>query len=163
MAVLINRLEHEGARSICDRHDNKPDALLEILHEAQEADGFMSDEALRTIADALNISRAEIHGVVSFYHDYLQEAPARHVVKICRAEACQAVGSEELAAKAEEALEVKTGAVSGDRRISIEAVYCLGNCALGPAAMIDGELYGRLTPERLEALVTERLDKTEKA
>ena len=163
MAALINRLEHEGARSICGRHNNKPDALLEILHETQEADGFLSEEALRTIADALNISRAEIHGVVSFYHDYRRQAPAHHVVKICRAEACQAVGSEELAAKAEEALQVKTGAVSDDRRIGIEAVYCLGNCALGPAAMIDGALYGRLTPERLEALVAKRFDKSEKA
>ena len=158
---MINKLEHEGAREICGRHSNQPDALLEILHETQEADGYLSDEALRTIADALNISRAEIHGVVSFYHDYRKSAPARHVVKLCRAEACQAVGSEGLAAQAEKTWNAKTGDVSADRKIGLEAVYCLGNCALGPAAMIDGELYGRMTPERLEALVAERLDKSE--
>lgn len=163
MTALINKLEHEGARAICRRHDNKPDALLEILHQTQEIHECLSDGALRTIADALNISRAEIHGVVSFYHDYRRQAPAHHVVKICRAEACQAVGSEELAAKAEEVLQVKTGAISDDRRIGIEAVYCLGNCALGPAVMIDGALYGRVTPERLEALVAKCLDKSEKA
>ncbi len=162
MTALINKLEHEGARAICGRHNNKPDALLEILHEAQEFDGYLGDQALRTIAEALNISRAEIHGVVSFYHDYRREPPARHVIKLCRAEACQAVGSEALAAHAEEKWKTPTGGISADQKIGLEAVYCLGNCALGPAAMIDGELYGRITPGRLEALVAERLDKSER-
>lgn len=161
MVGLINKLEHEGARAICGRYGNKPDALLEILHETQGVDGFLSDEAMRTIADALNISRAEIHGVVSFYHDFRKSAPARHVVKLCRAEACQAVGSEELAAQAEKSWNVKSGEVSADRKIGLEAVYCLGNCALGPAALIDGDLYGRVTPERLDAIITKRLDNSE--
>lgn len=162
MTALINNLEHEGARAICGRHGNRPDALLEVLHEIQETDGYLSDEALRTIAEALNISRAEIHGVVSFYHDYRKSAPARYVVMLCRAEACQAVGSEALAAHAEEKWNVKTGEMSADRKIGLEAVYCLGNCALGPAAMIDGELFGRVTHERLDALVAARLDEKER-
>lgn len=161
MTALINKLEHEGARAICRRHDNKPDALLEILHETQEVHECLSDDALRTIADALNISRAEIHGVVSFYHDYRREPPARHTIKLCRAEACQAVGSEALAAHAEETWNTPTGGASPDNQIGLEAVYCLGNCALGPAAMINGELYGRVTPERLEALVEKCLEKAE--
>ncbi len=163
MAALINKLEHEGARAICSRHGNKPEALLEILHKTQQADSYLSDEALRTIADALNISRAEIHGVVSFYHDYRREAPADHIIRICRAEACQAVGSEALAAHAEEKWLTPTGGVSADRQIGLEAVYCLGNCALGPAAMVDGELHGRVTPERLETLVARRVDEAEGA
>lgn len=162
MAALIDKLEHEGARATCGRYGNMPDALLEILHEMQEAEGYLSDEALITIADALNISRAEVHGVVSFYHDYRRKPPAKHVVKLCRAEACQAVGSEVLAAHAEKKWKIKTGDVDADGNIGLEAVYCLGNCALGPAAMIDGDLHGRVTPERLDALLAGRIDKAER-
>jgi len=161
MTALIDNLDHEGARQICERHSNRPDALLEILHETQKADGYLSDDALRTVADAVNISRADIHGVVSFYHDYKRETPAKHCVKLCRAEACQAVGSEALAAHAEKKWNTVTGGKSADGQVGLEAVYCLGNCALGPAAMIDGELYGRVTPERLEALIAQRTEQTE--
>ncbi len=157
MAILINNLEHSVVRAICSRYDNRPDALLEILHETQETEGYLNDETLTTIARALNISRADIHGVVSFYHDYRREAPARHIVKICLAEACQAVGCEVLAAAAEAKFGAKIGgAKSVDRQIGLEAAYCLGNCALGPSVMIDGALYGRVTPDRLTALVKDR-------
>jgi formate dehydrogenase subunit gamma len=162
MAALIDKLEHAPARIICRRHDNRPDALLEILHEAQAADGWLSDDALRTIADALNISRAEILGVVSFYHDYKREMPAKYCIKLCRAEACQAVGSETLAAHVEKKWNAPTGGKSADDQIELEAVYCLGNCALGPSAMIDGELFGRMTPERLDMLVEQRIEKSER-
>ncbi len=157
MAILINNLEHSGARAICGRYDNRPDALLEILRETQEAERYLNNEALVTIAGALNISRADIHGVVSFYPDYQREAPAGHVVKICMAEACQAVGCEALAAEAEAKFGAKIdGVKSSDGQIGLEAVYCLGNCALGPSVMIDGVLYGRVTPDRLHALLRER-------
>ncbi len=162
MAALIDKLEHAPARLICGRHDNRPDALLEILHEAQAAEGWLSDDALRTIADALNISRAEIHGVVSFYHDYKREAPAKLAIKLCRAEACQAVGSEALAAYVEKKWNAPSGGKSADGEIQLEAVYCLGNCALGPSGMIDGELFGRVTPERLDALIEQRIEKMER-
>ena len=153
MPALINNLHHEGAREICRAHHDRPDALLEILHDTQEVDGHLSDEALVTIADALNISRAEIHGVVSFYHDFRRAASAQHQIQLCRAEACQAVGSEALAAHAEKSLDVATGEKTADNKIGLSAVYCLGNCALGPAAMIDGKLIGRVTPARLDEII----------
>ena len=153
MAALIDKLDHETARAICGRRNNKPDALIEILHEVQSEEGYLSDEALRTIADALNISRAEIHGVVSFYHDFRRSAPTGKIIKLCRAEACQAVGSEELAAYAEKTLSMKSADTPSDGGVALEAVYCLGNCALGPAALVDDKLYGRLTSERFDALV----------
>ncbi len=162
MAALIDKLEHAPARLICGRHDNRPDALLEILHEVQTAEGWLSDDALRTIADALNISRAEIHGVVSFYHDYKRRESAKHCIKLCRAEACQAVGAEALAAHAEKKWNAPTSGNGADNQIELEAVYCLGNCALGPSAMIDGELFGRVTPERLDALAEQSIEKAER-
>jgi len=158
---LIDRLNEEPVRAICGAFGDKPDALLEILHQVQERQGCLGDTALRTIADALNISRAEIHGVVSFYHDYRRAPPARNIVKICRAEACQAVGCEDLAVHAEAKLNTRFGAKSADNEFGLEAVYCLGNCALGPAVMIDGDLYGRVTPQRFDALADARLDSQE--
>ena len=96
MATLLNTIEDRAARAICTQHGDAPAELLEILHEVQQAKGYLSDGALRTIADALNISRAEIHGVVTFYHDFKKKKGAKQTLKICRAEACQAVGANEL-------------------------------------------------------------------
>ena len=144
IAALPDLLER--CREICAQHGNRPDALIEILHAVQGECGFLGDNALKGIAHALNISRAEIYGVVTFYHDFRREPPPAHVVKLCRAEACQAVGSEDLAQHAEARL-------LGHPSIGLEAVYCLGNCALGPAALVDGELKARLTPATFDALV----------
>lgn len=154
MAALINTLTDEHAREICHSYGNRPDALLEILHEVQDAQGYLNDKALVTIADALNISRAEIHGVVSFYHDYRRAPGGEHHIQLCRAEACQATGSEALAAHAEESLSVQSGNSTADNMMRLSAVYCFGNCALGPAVMIDGELYGRVTEKKFDELVT---------
>ena len=134
-------INDKSMRQICARHGNRPDALLEILHEAQSEFGYLSKDALVQTADALNISRADIHGIVSFYDDFRREPSKGPCVKICRAEACQAVGGEAVAAHAK-----KTGIKTHD-------VYCLGNCALGPAIMIDNKLYGRVNTRRLDALV----------
>ncbi len=128
---------------ICGGHANLPDALLEILHEAQREFGFLSKETLVHIARILNISRADIHGVVSFYDDFRLTKSSGSTIKICRAEACQAVGGEALAKYTQ------------DKHIKTHDVYCLGNCALGPAIMIDEHLYGRVDTQRLEALLTE--------
>ncbi|MFN3749209.1 MAG: NAD(P)H-dependent oxidoreductase subunit E [Sphingorhabdus sp.] len=136
----------ETCREICAKRGNRPDALIEILHTVQAERGYLADDALKGIAHALNISRAEIYGVVTFYHDFRREPPPRHVIKLCRAEACQAVGSEVVAQHAEARL-------LGHPSIGLEAVYCLGNCALGPAALVDGELKARLTPAAFDALV----------
>ena len=153
MTTLIDKTKDQATHDICAQFDGRPDALLEILHTVQQSEGYLRDDALRAVADALNISRAEIHGVVSFYHDFHKEPPARHVLRLCRAEACQAVGSEVLAAHAEEKLSIKTGEKTTDNKIGLEAVYCLGNCALGPAAMIDGKLQARMTPATFDAAV----------
>ena len=122
------------------------------MHDVQGENGYLSDEALRTIADALNISRAEVHGVVSFYHDYKREKQANQTIKICRAEACQALGADELIEDAEKAFGVKLD--KGGTEIGLEAAYCLGNCALSPAVMIDDNLYGRVDLSRLKSLST---------
>ncbi len=152
MVVILNNLDDEPIHRICGEHGRRPDELIEILHTVQKEHGYLTDAALRTIAEALNISRAEIHGVVSFYHDFYRAQPARHILKICRAEACQAVGSDDLAAYAERKFATTMGDKGAGGQIGIEAVYCLGNCALGPAMLIDGKLHGRVTPERLDIL-----------
>jgi formate dehydrogenase subunit gamma len=150
MVTLLNKVEDKFARSVCQDFGNKPDALLEILHGVQKEKSFLTEAAMRTIAHMLNISRAEIHGVVSFYHDFRREAPAKQIIKICRAEACQAVGCDDLIEQAEQKFGVKLDE-HGDQT-ELKAVYCLGNCALGPAVMIDDELYGRVTIDRLEKI-----------
>lgn len=150
MVTLLNTIEDALAREICRSHNDAPDALLEILHEVQHERGHLSDGALRTIASAINISRAEIHGVVSFYHDYKREAGAKVTLKICRAEACQAVGANDLIAEAEIAFDTKLDAHAKD--VALEAAYCLGNCALGPAVLIGDDLYGRVDTSQLKAL-----------
>ena len=137
---------HEIWREICAQHGNRSDALIEILHAVQAECGYLSDDALKGVAHAVNISRAEIYGVATFYHDFCREPVSNYCIKLCRAEACQAVGSEELARHAEARLD-------GHPSIRLEAVYCLGNCALGPAALVDGELKARLTPAAFDAAV----------
>ena len=150
LVTLLNTIEDDFAREVCRSYGDKPEDLLEILHEVQEENGFLSDGALRTIAYALNISRAEIHGVVSFYHDYKRSQPARQTIKICRAEACQAVGAEDLIKEAEKSFGVSLDADGTD--VALEASYCLGNCALGPAVMIDDYLYGRIDVQTLKKI-----------
>lgn len=151
MVTLLDTVEDKDAKEICGIYNDRPETLLEILHSVQKKQGFLSDQALRTIADALNISRAEIHGVVSFYHDFKREAQAKVTIKICRAEACQAVGANQLIADAETAFGTKLDQPS--KTTKLEATYCLGNCALGPAAMVGEKLYGRVSVERLESII----------
>ncbi len=130
-----------------------PGALLPIFHRIQERLGYVPQEALPEIAKALNLSRAEVHGVMTFYHDFRSEPAGRTVVKICRAEACQAMGANALVAHAEACLHTPLNSTSADGSATLEAMYCLGNCALAPAVMINGDLKGRVTPARFDALV----------
>lgn len=139
--------------TICGEHGNRPDALIEILHGIQDELGCIPDEAVPGIADALNISRADIHGVISFYHDFERERPGRHVLKVCRAECCQANGSNALAAHAEKALGVPFGATTKDGEFTLRAVYCLGNCALGPSVLVGENLHARVDADKFDALV----------
>ena len=142
------------ATAICASHGNDPAALLEILHDLQETAGFVPEATLPAIASALNLSRAEVQGVVSFYHDYRRAPAGPVVVKFCRAEACQSMGALALMEAVCAARGIKLGGTSGDG-VTIEPVYCLGNCALAPAAMVNGKLVGRVDADRLDSAVRE--------
>jgi len=115
--------------------------------------GFISEAAIRQLARELNLSRADIHGVVSFYHDFRTTAPGQHVLKICQAESCQAMGSRNLTAYAEEKLGVDLHGTTDDGKLTLEPVYCLGNCACSPAIMIDNKVYGRVDQNKLDSIV----------
>src|ERR1700704_3972368 len=143
------------AAEIIKPHIGHDGALLPILHDLQATFGCIPDAAVPMIAEALNLSRAEVHGVVTFYHDFRHALPGRHVLKMCRAEACQAAGGEALAARAEARLGVAFGTTSADNRVTLEPIYCLGLCATAPSAMLDGRVLGRLDEARIDALVAE--------
>jgi formate dehydrogenase subunit gamma len=142
-----------AAKAVAAEHGNAPDQLIEILHKVQQALGCVPEAAVPVLADALNLSRAEVHGVVTFYHDFRGEPAGRHVLKMCRAEACQAMGCEALVERAEGRLGIACGGTSADGRVTLEPVYCLGLCATGPSAMMDGWVVGRLTAAKLDALL----------
>jgi formate dehydrogenase subunit gamma len=146
----------QSVDALIARHAGAPGPLLPILHAVQDELGYIPSEAVPRIAAALNLSRAEVHGVISFYHWFRQHPPGRHVLQICRAEACQAVNGEATEAHARQCLGVDWHGTSADGQFTLEAVYCLGNCAGGPSAMIDGQLYGRVTPGRLDELLAQR-------
>jgi formate dehydrogenase subunit gamma len=150
----LGAAERSAVLEACARLKMLPGALLPVLHAVQEALTFVPKDAVPLIARELNLSIAEVHGVVSFYHYFLQERPGRHVLHLCRAEACQALGSVALEAHAKEKLGVDFHGTTSDGAITLEPVYCLGNCALGPSLMIDQQLHGRVTAERFDALVT---------
>jgi formate dehydrogenase subunit gamma len=150
----LSQAERSAILEACARLKALPGALLPVLHAVQEALTFVPKDAVPLIARELNLSIAEVHGVVSFYHYFLQERPGRHVVHLCRAEACQALGSVALEAHVKEKLGVDFHGTTSDGAITLEPVYCLGNCALGPSLMIDQRLHGRVTAERFDALVT---------
>jgi formate dehydrogenase subunit gamma len=138
-----------------DALKHKPGALLPILHALQDRIGFIPEAAVPIIADALHQTRAEVHGVISFYHHFRTTPPGRHVVQICRAEACQSVGARQLEAHAKARLGVDYHQTTADREITLEAVYCLGNCACGPSIRVDDSIRGRVTPDAFDELMDE--------
>lgn len=129
--------------------------LLPILHEIQAEFGYVPQECLPVIASELNLSRAEVHGVVSFYHDYRDHPTGRHVLKLCRAEACQSIGGDEIAERIKSLLGIDFHQTTLDGAVTLEPVYCLGLCSCAPAAMLDGELHGRIDAELAGELVAE--------
>ena len=153
---LAKAWDAAAAREIAERLKDLEGPLLPILHAFNEHFGFISDEAIVLVADVLNLTRAEVQGVVGFYHDFRRQPAGRHVVKVCRAEACQSMGSEALAERLERALGISFGDTTPDRRVTLEEVFCLGNCALSPNVMIDGELHGRADEAKVLALVGAR-------
>jgi formate dehydrogenase subunit gamma len=133
--------------------EHLPGALLPMLHALQEEFGYIDDAAIPLLAETLNISRAEVHGVISFYHDFRRTPPGRHILQICRAESCQAMGCNPLIAHVENSLRVKLGDTTADGSFTVKSVYCLGNCALSPAIMLDGQPYGRVSAGVADALI----------
>ena len=129
--------------------------LLPMLHALQETWGFVPQAAVPVLADVLNLGRAEVHGVISFYHDFRSQPAGRHVLKICRAEACQSMGADALAEQVRAALGLDWHETTPDGRLTLEPVFCLGLCACAPAALVDGRVVGRVDETRLEALLTE--------
>lgn len=145
----------QRTNAVVDRFTDVEGPLLPILHGLQEEFGHVPESSLRVVADRLNLSRAEVHGVATFYHDFRTAPAGRHTLKICRAEACQAMGSDRLAERAASILRIDFGATAPDGSVTLEAVYCLGLCALSPAAMIDGRVVGRVDDEKLDSLIRE--------
>jgi formate dehydrogenase subunit gamma len=143
-----------GAEIIAE-HAQLEGATLVILHALQEAFGYIPEAAIPMVASALNLSRAEVHGVFTFYHDFRNKPAGRHVLKLCRAEACQAAGGDRLAARAEARLGIALGDTTPDERVTLEPIYCLGLCATAPSVMLDGRLVGRLDEERMDVLLAE--------
>lgn len=143
---------------VIESHDARPELLIQILHGVRDRLGWIPAEAIRQLAEALNLSRADVHGVVSYYHDFRTEPPGKHVIKVCQAEACQAMGSRELTAHAERTLGVEMNTSSPD--VTLEPVFCLGNCACSPSIMIDGKTHGRVDNSRFDALVDALGDET---
>ena len=143
-----------GAEIIAE-HSHLEGSTLVILHALQEAFGYVPEPAIPMIAEALNLSRAEVHGVFTFYHDFRRKPAGKHVLKLCRAEACQAAGGDAVAARAEAKLGVKIGDTTPDERVTLEPIYCLGLCATAPSAMLDGRVVGMLDEARIDALIAE--------
>lgn len=151
----IEPWNEKRAADIIAAHRGVEGPALPILHALQDAFGHVPEEAVRMVAEALNVTRAEMHGVVTFYHDFRKAPPGRHVLKLCQAEACQSRGSRELAAHATARLGIAPGETTPDRQVTFENVYCLGFCATAPSAMLDGRPVARLDAARLDALLDE--------
>lgn len=143
----------ERAGAIIDEHRALRGALLPVLHALQEEFGYIDAAATPLLASALTLSQAEIHGVVTFYHEFRRSRPGRHVVKVCVAEACQARGSESLVEGLKARLGIDLGETAADGSFTLEAVYCLGNCALGPSVMVDERLHGLFHASRLDGVL----------
>ena len=131
---------------------DKPGALMPVLHAINERVGYIPPEAVPAIARVLNLSRAEVHGVISFYHDFRTERPGRKIIRVCRAESCQAMGAVALAEHIQARLGIKFGQTSSDGDFTLEPVYCLGNCACSPAIVVGEDLYGRVNPQRFDEI-----------
>lgn len=140
---------------IIARHAGQPGPLLPILHAVQGEFGYVPADAVPRIAEALHLSRAEVHGVISFYHVFRQHPPGKHVLQVCRAEACQAMQCELTEAHAKQRLATDYHGTSPDGQFTLEAVYCLGNCAAAPSVMVDDKIYGRVTPARLDKILAD--------
>jgi formate dehydrogenase subunit gamma len=149
----LDEATREQIEAALAAHQGRPGPLLQVLHEVQNRLGYVPPQAIPIIADALNLSRADVHGVVTFYHHFRQAPAGRHVIQLCQAEACRAMHCEQLTEHVQRKLGVELHGTTSDGRYTLEPVYCLGNCACSPAVMIDRELHGRVTPDSFDALI----------
>lgn len=149
------------ATEVVQEFKDEPGALINALHKLQETFGYVDEAAMPMLAKLFNLSRAEVHGVTSFYHDFRRSKPGRYTIRICQAEACQAMGSEALSAAAKEQLGCGFHETTADGMFTLEKVYCLGNCACSPNIMVDKQTYARVTPESFKKLTTELVSKAE--
>jgi formate dehydrogenase subunit gamma len=149
----LGAAEATAVRRIVAELKHRPGPLIEVLHAIQNDLGYVPEGAVAPVAEGLNLSRAEVHGVVTFYHHFRRHAPGQHTVSLCQAEACRSMGAVALTEHAQRRLGIGFHQTTADGRFTLEPIYCLGNCACSPAAMIDGRLHGRLTPERFDALI----------
>ncbi len=150
---MATKYDSTIATEIINNFGAASEMLVQILVAFVERYSYISEEAIRQIAQELNLSRAEVHGVVSFYHDFRTKPPGKRVIKICQAESCQAMGSRELTAHAERTLGIDLSETADDGEVSLEPVYCLGNCACSPAVMIDEQVYGRVDAKKLDSIL----------
>ncbi len=149
----INQNEQQSIIDLVDQHKDLPGALLPLLHAIQGEVGYVPDSAVAIIAGGLNLSRAEVHGVISFYHDFKTQPVGRNTVQICRAEACQSMGSRLLEAHAKETLGIDYHQTTADGNITLEPVYCLGNCACSPSVRVNDDIVARVDQDRFDELV----------
>lgn len=149
----LNDQDQQHISDILSRWQHQPGALLPILHELQDHLGYIPSQVVPDIAKSMGRSRAEIHGVISFYHHFRTTPPGSHQLQICRGEACQAMGAKQLENHARQTLEADFGETTRDREITLSAVYCLGNCACGPSVNVDNQVVGRMDPDKLDKLV----------
>jgi formate dehydrogenase subunit gamma len=149
----VTKEEFASIEAHIESHQSVPGALLPLLHAIQDDLGYIPKSSYESIAKGLNLSVAEVHGVVSFYHHFRTHQPGRHVLQICRAESCQSMGSMQLEAHVKKTLGIDYHETTPDKAITLEAVYCLGNCACSPAIAIDGEVRGLVTMDKIDALI----------
>jgi formate dehydrogenase subunit gamma len=143
----------ELVESVVNEHAKRVGPLMLVLHAVQDRLGYVPAEAISLIAASLNLSRAEVHGVMHFYHDFRSEPAGEHVIQVCRAEACQAMGGRALEAHAQKRLNTSFGKTSADGRFTLDPVYCLGNCACAPSIRINDDIHARVTPDRFDQLL----------
>jgi len=152
----LTDIQRQAVLRIVAEHKSRPGPLIEILHGVQATLGYVPKGAVPVIAESLNLSRAEVHGVVTFYHFFRDHPAGRHVVRLCRAESCQSMGAVALGEHAKAKLGIDFHETTADGAFTLEPVYCLGNCACSPAMMIDGDLVGRVTPAMFDDILAAR-------
>ena len=147
--------KNSNVDQLIEQFKTLPGGLLPLLHAVKHAVGYVPDSAVEPISKALNLSRAEVHGVISFYHDFNTSPVGRHTVQICRAEACQSMGSRRIETHAKKSLGIEYGETTEDGRVTLQPVYCLGNCACSPSIRIDDDIHARVSAERFDQLMSE--------